>query len=93
MFAPCSIDLWLALALDITSSSGGDVGDEQLRKLSGLPHSTAHTRLRSTTNQEPIRRRKLQSEFARGLFRERFGLAELKYEHATAATGLKHRER
>ena len=82
------LDLWLSLALESIASSGGLVGDEQLRKLSGLPHSTAHTRLRSTKNEEPLRRRELQSEFTRGLFRERFGLPEPKPENSTVASRI-----
>ena len=77
------LDLWLSLALESMASSGGEVGDEQLRKLSGLPHSTAHTRLRSTKNEEPQRRRELQSEFTLALFRERFGLSVLKHQDAS----------
>jgi integrase len=79
------LDVWLSLALESIASSRGEVGDEQLRKLSGLPHSTAHTRLASTKDEEPIRKRELQVEFTRRLFKERFGLRELKPENSTVA--------
>ncbi len=35
------LDLWLSLALESIPSVGGEIDDEQLRKLSGLPRSTA----------------------------------------------------
>jgi integrase len=76
------LDLWLSLELEFTFSPRGEISDEQLRKLSGLPPSTAHARLRSTKNEAPSRRRELQSEFTRGLFRERFGLPMLKHSDA-----------
>jgi integrase len=82
------LDLWLSLALEFTSSPGGENADEHLRKLSGLPHSTAHTRLRSTKKEEPLRRREFQAEFTRGVFRERFGLPELKPENSTIASRI-----
>lgn len=87
------LDLWLSLALEFTSSPGGEVADEQLRKLSGLPRSSAHTRLRSTKNEDPLRKRELQAEFGRTLFRERLGLPELRPENAIAALGLEHNKR
>jgi integrase len=71
------LDLWLSLALQFNSSLGGPINDEQLRKLSGLPRSTAYTRLPSLKHEDPVQHRKRQAEFARNLFRKRFALPVL----------------